>query len=425
MRDIMGRFGELWSHVIVIVQQPLNIMETQEYTTLKEAVPQLRLAIQPHLVTLSGHFLAKGLITDEEDAELRNESKTKENRAADLISMITKKVKLNSMHFKTFIDILKDIGVSDIDNLIIGTQAERQTLTKLESKRMSPIAEISEYITLSSTGTQIASTNQMQHKLALECECRICTSMLKRCSAVITDFPLLDLDQREKEDFEIRLKRETRSIMMQFHGVESGLYNTVCDKIPIEQVKFHLNAMKALRSERFEESIFNNYEDQLRAATNANTVFDILQKFWSFIDYDLLKHLIEFLGSEDDKKRMVKYNENFDQYAKRRISECPSIEPTDDNKWKNVYIKLDSKLEAMTINELREFRFKVSEIIDTHVSTIHFCCVKRGCIQVMWQIPYFIEQIILPLSPEKENMLELLGVTQFSCVDYVYTTPVS
>ena len=397
----------------------INMAETQEYTALIKLVPKLRLAIQPNLVTLSGYLLAKGLITDEEEAELRNESKSKQNRAADLVSMVTNKVKLDPTCFKIFIDVLKNSGVpSDII-----TQLQLEPRPKPRSTEMSPaVTDVRERTAhaLSSTGTQTLSTNQMQHTLAVACKCHICTSLLKQPSTVIK-FPLLNLDERGMEDYKFQLKRDTKNIMMQFQGVESGLYNTVCDKIPIERLKFHLNAIKALRSEQFEESIFNNYDNKLQAATSVHTIFVIIRKFWSFLDYDLLEHLTKFLGNEEDKERMVKYREKFDQYAKRRIIECPSIEPADDDKWENVYIKLDSKLEAVTINELREFRFKVSEIMGISVSAIHFCCVKMGCIQVTWQIPCFIKQFIFPLSPEKGNMLEQLRVIQLSCLDYVHT----
>ena len=393
--------------------------DTQEYTALKELVPQLRLAIQPSLVTLSGHLLAKGLITDEEEAELRNESKSKQNRAADLISMVLNKVKLDPTHFKIFIDVLKNSGAP----YDIVTQLELEPQAKhILSERISPAAtEVSEQIAPTNIGTQTVSTNQMQHTLTMECKCHICTSVLKQPSMVVK-FPLLNLDERGMEDYKFQLQRETKNIMMQFHGVESGLYNTVCDNIPIERLKFHLNAVKASRNEQFEESVFHDYEDQLQVATNAHTIFGVIRKFWSFLDYDLLEHLTKFLGNKEDKERMVQYREKFDQYAKRRIIDCPSIEPIDADKWKNVYIKLDSKLEAVTINELREFRFKVSEIVGITVSAIHFCCVKMGCIQVTWQIPRYIEQFIFPLPPEKRNMLEQLGVIQLDL--YVHTVPV-
>lgn len=404
--------------------------ETQEYTTLRELVPQLRLAVQPHLVELGGHLFAKKLITFEQEAELRNESKSEQIRVADLVSMVITKVKLDPANLKIFIDVLKDGGFLDIYNLI-RSHLEQQPHAHMPNMSPTCTVEVRNQISssaLPSTGTQTPTDNEVKYACTRaglqECECRICTSMLN-CPSTVVHFPLLNLDERGKEDYKLRLSRETKNIMMQFHGVESGLYNTVHNHIAIEGLRFHLNAVKALRSEHFKGSLFSDYKDQLQAAKSKHDIFVIICNFWSFLDYDLLEHLIEFLGNEDDRERMIKYREKFGEYAKRRIIECPSIEPNDDDKWKNVYIKLDSNYKDVTISELREFRCKVSKITDISDSAIRFCCVKMGCIEVMLQIPCSIKQIIIPLSPEKADMLSQLGVLQFSCLDYVHTTSVS
>lgn len=284
--------------------------ETEEYKALRELVPQLRDAVKPHLVPLSGHLFAKGLITEPQETELRNEYKSKESRAAELVSMVMNKVKLDTTNLQVFFHILRKYGIQNVDDF-----SEVKLEPKSKQKTPSSVAEVSEYAAISSTGTQTLSANQMQHTLAVECDCRICTSKLKQSSAVVT-FSLLNSNKRQKEDYEYQLQRETKKIMMQFHGVESGLYNTVCDKVDIETLKFHLNAAKASQSEQIEGSIFSSYEDQLKAAKTAPAIFSIVCKFWSFIDYELLEHLIEFLGNEDDKKRMEKYRKNFDQYAR-------------------------------------------------------------------------------------------------------------
>ena len=90
-----------------------------------------------------------------------------------------------------------------------------------------------------------------------------------------------------------------------------------------------------------------------------------------------------------------------------------------------MHIKLDLKLETITISALKEFRFKISGIIGIDVSNLHFCCAKQGCIEVTWQIPCFITQLIFPLSSDQEKMLEQLGVIQLSCLNYEYAAPVS
>lgn len=393
--------------------------ETKEYTTLRELVPELRLAVQPHLLTLSGHLLAKGLITDDQETELRNESKCKKSRAADLVSMVMNKVKLDSTCFKTFITALKDNGVPYVEILITRLKQtelklEPQATSKPTSKTVSPVAEVSEDISHSSIRTKPLSSNPPSYQCG---KCHLCTGE----QTIDVTFPLHNLDDREKEDYKFRLTRETKNIMMQFYRVESGLYKTVCENnMPLEQLKFHLRAVKASQNENLKESIFS--EDQIQAATTVHDVFHYVCEFWSFIDYELLAHLIECLGSEDDKKRMVDYCKNFDQYAKRRITECPSVKSVNDDKWKNVYIKLDSKLEDVTISDLQELRFKVSEILDISVSAIRLCCIKQGCIEVTWQIPCFINKIVFPLSSDREKMLQQLHlrVVKLSCLDYIY-----
>lgn len=396
---------------------------TREYATLKNLVPELRLAVQPHLVKLTGYLLAKHIITEEQDAELRNARNSEVNRAADLVSIVMNKVKLNPTKLEEFIDILKNCGISEIDDLINKTEIEPQV--KPKSKRVSIAAEINEHQTDPSTSkvvqTSIHSTNQMQRTLELECNCQFC---MRVCSSEAINFPMLNFDEKENEDNKYQLERETRSIMLKFHGVESGLLNTVCDKrIPIGQLKFHLNVIKIAPT--FEESIFSDYEDKLQKATEADAIFQIVCKFWSFLDYDLLQHLIEIIGSDDDRKRMKEYRESFKDYATRRVRECPRIGAHKDGKWKDVYIKLDTRLASITaINDLKEFRFKVSEILGIDTSAIYFCCVKRGCIEVTWQIPSFISKIIFPFSSDKEEKLEQLGVIHFSCLGYTYTAPV-
>ena len=161
-------------------------------------------------------------------------------------------------------------------------------------------------------------------------------------------------------------------------------------------------------------------------ATDIEAIFEIITQVCSFLDYNLLEHLIDILGNEEDKKRMQKYYEKFDEYVRRRVIECPNIEPADTSKWSDIYIKLDSKLEneKFTINQLQEFHFKISEILDVSLSAIRFCCTERGCIRVNWQIPHFVKQAVFPLCSQQEMLLEQQRVIHFSCENYEYSVQV-
>lgn len=186
--------------------------ETEEYETLRALVPELRDAVGLHLVPLSGHLFAKGLITEDQEIELRNESKSKASRAADLVSMMMNKVKLDPTYFQKFIDILRSNGVPNIDNLLSEPKLKLRvnpickqkvpSATKVSRTALSSARKQTHY---TSARMQTRYTNRMQLTIGAECKCHICTSDL-RCSSTVVKFSLLDSDQRGKEDFKERLR---------------------------------------------------------------------------------------------------------------------------------------------------------------------------------------------------------------------------
>ena len=58
---------------------------------------------------------------------------------------------------------------------------------------------------------------------------------------------------------------------------------------------------------------------QLNAADTIPKVFLILNDYFSFFNYHIIEHIIEELGTEEDKAELQQYKEDFDQYATRGI----------------------------------------------------------------------------------------------------------
>ena len=80
---------------------------SSEYSTLIDLTVDLRLAVRPHLVALSGDLLASRLISPDGEADLRNTVLSETERSAKLIELVQNKVKQNSKHYHTFTGILK------------------------------------------------------------------------------------------------------------------------------------------------------------------------------------------------------------------------------------------------------------------------------------------------------------------------------
>lgn len=78
-----------------------------EYRTVVKHTTDLRLAVRFDLVALSGELLAVGLISPDNDSELRNTRQSEAERAAKLVEIIQTKIKLNCKHYYTFLNVLR------------------------------------------------------------------------------------------------------------------------------------------------------------------------------------------------------------------------------------------------------------------------------------------------------------------------------
>ena len=407
--------------------------ESQEYKTLIRYTPEVRTSIKSHLTSLGGKLIASTLISPENDARLRNQSVSEEDRAAELVSLVLDKVKINRENYRTFIDSLRTSGdhFNDLLSKLEPCSEGQQEGGHVGDSQQTTVQASASVFSDSRARVTIGA-------LGMTCGCGICTSELGCPNPIPSEikFPLSDksfgsLDGREKQEFLSELRRDTIQIMKKFYRLASGLYNSISHgprPVTVCDLRANLYEIKIYLDERFEASIVAEYEEKLDRAEKNEEIFNIITKICSFLDYDLLENLTNTFGNNDDKERMTNYLKDFADYAKRRTSiyECPSIEPADCTKWSDVYVKLDSRLEAkLDIEQLREFRHQVSEILRINKAAIRFCCAQKGCIELKFQLPKFIEKAIVPLSFKEEIKLKQLGVIQFSINYYSCNVKVS
>ena len=88
-------------------------------------------------------------------------------------------------------------------------------------------------------------------------------------------------------------------------------------------------------------------------------------------------------------------------------------------------LKVDSAFEQFTVEELDNFRYRVSRIFCVSPqSVLRLCQVQEGCLQLTFQVPLFVQQEIFPLSCEQEETLAAEGVIRLTCGDYQFPAKV-
>ena len=271
------------------------------------------------------------------------------------------------------------------------------------------------------------------------CGCGKCTffSFLeRRCPTPlpsVSSFPYLNLsglNRQQQEDLRVKLQLESQEIMMQFQELVSATIESLIRRnVSPKRLLSHVMTLRAFGPVFNEPQVpvFSHHFKELKAADTVYDIFLVLNDYFSFFNYQLIEHIIKALGTRNDKAKLRRYKQDFNKYAKRRIFEClPEFGAVSKADCADVFVKVDSLYDNYTIAQIERFRLKISEIL--HVSSkgiLHLCRVDKGCLQLMFQVPSFVQQEIFPLSGEQEESLAAMGVIKLICGECQYLVRLS
>lgn len=121
------------------------------------------------------------------------------------------------------------------------------------------------------------------------------------------------LSESETEDLRYRINTDVEKMKFNFATLQTNVRQKIGDH---KDLATHVLGMDILSADDAE--LVGN-------ATSTNEVFNIISKYWSFIDYDILKNIADTFLSHchDHEQEMSKYNELLRQFCERRISELP------------------------------------------------------------------------------------------------------
>ena len=247
-----------------------------------------------------------------------------------------------------------------------------------------------------------------------------------------SSFPYLKesgLTPEQQEGLSIRLCVESEDIIRKFWRLHSRVYESLRQRdVPVERLVVHLSSLGAFDpvSKDSQRPVLQTFSQKLQNAKSIENVLLAIKDYFSFFNYHVLEHIVDELGTDQDRVELQNYKKAFDEYSKRRVYECPpEYGPKSNADHADLVVKLDSVYEKFTVKELKKFEYRLSRIFCvTPQSVLHLCRVEEGCLQLIFQVPSFVQQEIFPLSSEQESALEAEGVIRLTCGDYQFTTKV-
>ena len=289
-----------------------------------------------------------------------------------------------------------------------------------------------------SPGPSPSTQKERSQRPSFGCGCGKCTflSYLENgCPNPISttsSFPYLNtsgLTDEQQQELRSRLSVESQEIMFKFQKLLSKVYESLCaQNISVKKLVTYLLSLGALDpvSKNSQKPLLQTFQQELRNAECIEDVLWVIRDYFSFFNYHVIEHIVHGLGTEQDKLELQNYKEEFQQYSKRRIYECPPIfGPISDAGHALLDLKVDSAYEQFTVKELENFRYRLSKLFCvSSQSVLRLCRVEKGSLQLIFQVPSFVQQEIFPLSSEQESALAAEGVIRLTCGDYQFAAKV-
>ena len=289
-----------------------------------------------------------------------------------------------------------------------------------------------------SPGLSSTSQRDRSQRPSFGCGCGSCTfhSYIENgCPHPIpktSSFPCVNvsgLTPEQKQELRSRLRVESQDIMFKFQQLLSTVYESLCErKIPVNKLITHLLSLGAFDpvSKDSQKPLLKTFFQELQNADSIEDVLWVIRDYFSFFNYRVIEHIVNGLGTDQDRVELQNYKKHFHQYSKRRIYECPPVyEPMSDAGHALLDIKVDSAYEQFTVEELENFQYRLSKLFGVSPqSVLRLCRVEEGCLQLIFQVPSFVQKEIFPLSSEQESALAAEGVIRLTCGDYQFAAKV-
>ena len=143
-------------------------------------------------------------------------------------------------------------------------------------------------------------------------------------------FPCLDLkkmSKEEKQQLHQRLYAESVEMMHKFQDLfsattqslkqrEKTVMELLCNLVGLGPLP---PAYKGLNLQEF-----SNQFPKLMQSKTIDEAMVVIGTYCSFFNFHMIEHIVNKLGTRQDRKNLEKYREEFDKYAERHVFECPA-----------------------------------------------------------------------------------------------------
>ena len=232
------------------------------------------------------------------------------------------------------------------------------------------------------------------------------------------------LSSSEKEELRAMLDDDEEQMKLHFGRIVTKTCDSVEKQTTLAKFAVSILALGAYdpAPEVQDRSLLHEHREEIKGAKAISDIFIILSAYWNYLNYEVLKYIIELYGTSEDIEDLKNYTRKLHNFCKRRIFELPKSSSETGNvqneKQTKFVIKLDVQ-ENITCKEVLQIRCRIAKILRINVAALTISQMDIGCVQLTFLIPKFLVQEVFPLSSEQISALSKdTSVISLECDGY-------
>lgn len=170
-----------------------------------------------------------------------------------------------------------------------------------------------------------------------------------------------------------RIVTDTRRIKLKFSTLQDEIWKSINDIQGLVQLVLGMGILSK--------------DDEEHIRKNPSDVSIILTKYWSFLDFENLEHIVERKCSSVEKKMMKEYKEEVQMFCQRRVSELPpnSLDSSVNNAgMRKLCILLD--LDDPALQHIRHLKMAIANILGCRTSDLVLQSIEPGSVLVTYLV---------------------------------------
>ena len=171
-----------------------------------------------------------------------------------------------------------------------------------------------------------------------------------------------------------------------------------------------------------EESLVVDCKNDIQQASSNAAIFELVKPYMSFLNPELLAHIIEYLGSEKNCIDFKDYMNALEEYYNNETQIVLPCQPDEMPESKVAFQNINVIIETAIMNpkSVRNIKSKMAKILKLDVAALQIKSAGGSPLAILFQIPSFACERAFPLSSEQESELKDLGALSLKCREYSF-----